>query len=81
MSSKTLFSLKPTSYRPETSHAMRKGFGSCMYYISFNSFTQQMRYELQKISFSKNVASISRKIATQDHEYDICKGRIRQVLQ
>jgi len=64
VSSRTLFSLKPTSYRPETSHALRKGFGPFMYLISFYSFTQQLRYELQKIGFAKNVASISRKIAT-----------------
>ena len=49
MPSRTLFSLKPT----ETSHALRKGFGPFMYKISSNSFTQQLRYEVQKISFSK----------------------------
>ena len=35
-----------------------------MFYISSNSFTQQLQYELQKISFAKNFASIPRKSPT-----------------
>ena len=44
--------------------AFEHGTYLCILKISSNSFTQKLRYELQKIGFAKNFAFISRKIAT-----------------